>query len=109
MQLHSMAQIHQHAPKHMSKNQRPWVQQQEAEGSRVHVQDVVWERLDSVQGDTEYLTGTFASHRDKAFAEEVSRAAKLTQAAFSGVMPPALEPGQHLTLDEDSPIAGALS
>ena len=71
------------------------------------VQDVVWERLDSVQGDTEYLTGTFTSHRDKAFAEEVSRAAKLTQAAFSDVMPPAPESGQHLTLHQRSPVVGA--
>ncbi len=52
------------------------------------VQDVVWERLDSVDGDTEFLMGNFASYRDKAFAEEVSRAAKLTQAAFSDIIPP---------------------
>ena len=48
---------------------------------------MVWERLDSVDGDCEYLMGNFGSYRDKAFAEEVQRAAKLTQAAFSDVMP----------------------
>ena len=52
------------------------------------LQDVVWERLDSVDGDTEYLMGNFASYRDKAFRDEVRRAAKLTQAAFSDILPP---------------------
>ena len=34
MQLHTMAQVHQHEPKHMSKNQRPRVQLQEGESGR---------------------------------------------------------------------------
>ena len=34
MQLHSTAQIHRHAPKHMSKHQRPRVQLQEVESGR---------------------------------------------------------------------------
>ncbi|KAK9863969.1 hypothetical protein WJX84_010589 [Apatococcus fuscideae] len=55
--------------------------------------DVVWERLDRMDGDTEFLSGTFASYRDKAFAEEVSRAAKLTQAAFADVVPPLANSG----------------
>jgi len=54
-------------------------------------QDVVWERMDSVQNDTTFLRADmapFAAPPERALADRAAAAAALAQAAFASVVPP---------------------
>lgn len=50
-------------------------------------QDVVWERLCAVNGDTEFVRADFSSFKGQSVTEDALTAANLAQAAFSGMVP----------------------
>lgn len=51
------------------------------------MQNVVWERLDNVMGNTQFLKADFQPYGVSSLAEQVSDAADLMQAAFAGTSP----------------------
>jgi hypothetical protein len=51
------------------------------------VQNVVWEKLDDLMGNTQFLKADFTPYGSNSLAEQVSDAADLVQAAFAGVGP----------------------
>jgi len=57
---------------------------------RARPQDVVWERMDSVQNNTTFLRADmapFAAPPERALADRAAAAAALAQAAFASVVP----------------------
>ena len=94
LQLHPTAQIHQHAPKHVSKNQRPRVQLQEGESGR------------PVSLMSESFLVTLASlndnvvqiHHDPQNASGFSSKASLFQQGLSQHLPRSLELGSSCRL-----------
>lgn len=52
-----------------------------------YMQNVVWERLDNVMGNTQFLKADFQPYGVSSLAEQVSDAADLMQAAFAGTSP----------------------
>lgn len=55
---------------------------------RLHaVQNVVWEKLDDLMGNTQFLKADFTPYGSTSLSEQVSDAADLVQAAFAGVAP----------------------
>ena len=53
----------------------------------MYLQNVVWERLDNVMGNTQFLKADFQPYGVSSLAEQVSDAADLMQAAFAGLSP----------------------
>ena len=53
----------------------------------VAMQNVVWEKLDDLTGNTQFLKADFTPYGSTPIAEQVSDAADLVQAAFAGVAP----------------------
>ena len=51
------------------------------------VQNVVWEKLDDLMGNTQFLKADFSPYGSNSLAEQASDAADLVQAAFAGVGP----------------------
>ena len=51
------------------------------------MQNVVWEKLDDLMGNTQFLKADFTPYGSNSLAEQVSDAADLVQAAFAGVGP----------------------
>ncbi len=49
------------------------------------LQNVVWEKLDDLLGNTQFLKADFTPYGSNSLAEQVSDAADLVQAAFAGV------------------------
>lgn len=52
-------------------------------------QDVVWERLCAVDGNTDFLRGDFTSFAGRSVMADALTAASLAQEAFSSLLPPA--------------------
>ena len=52
------------------------------------MQNVVWEKLDDLMGNTQFLKADFTPYGSTSLAEQASDAADLVQAAFAGVGPP---------------------
>lgn len=50
-------------------------------------QNVVWEKLDDLMGNTQFLKADFSPYGSSSLAEQASDAADLVQAAFAGVGP----------------------
>lgn len=57
------------------------------------MQDVVWERLCAVNGDTDFVRDDFSSFAERSRAAQAQDAARLAQEAFSSVLP---SQGEHL-------------
>ena len=53
--------------------------------STIALQHVVWEKLDDLTGNTQFLKGDFTPYGSSTLQEQVSDAADLVQAAFAGV------------------------
>lgn len=53
----------------------------------VGMQNVVWEKLDDLMGNTQFLKADFTPYGSTSLSEQVSDAADLVQAAFAGVAP----------------------
>ncbi len=51
------------------------------------LQNVVWEKLDDLMGNTQFLKADFTPYGSNSLAEQVSDAADLVQAALAGVGP----------------------
>lgn len=51
------------------------------------MQHVVWEKLDDLMGNTQFVKADFTPYGSNSLAEQVSDAADLVQAAFAGVAP----------------------
>ena len=62
--------------------------QASAQLSRVVAQDVVWERLCAVNGDTEFVDSSFTGHAGRSVMQDALQAARLAQDAFRDVVPP---------------------
>ena len=60
----------------------------------MYLQNVVWERLDNVMGNTQFLKADFQPYGVTSLAEQVSDAADLMQAAFAGLPPSKSSPAQ---------------
>lgn len=58
------------------------------------VQKAVWEKLCDVSGNTEFASGNFSCLSGQPTAQDVTAAADLVQAAFSGVVSPQGGPGE---------------
>ena len=54
---------------------------------RIGLQNVVWEKLDDLMGNTQFLKADFTPYGSTSLSEQVSDAADLVQAAFAGVAP----------------------
>ena len=50
-------------------------------------QNVVWEKLDDLLGNTQFLKADFTPYGSNSLADQVSDAADLVQAAFAGIAP----------------------
>lgn len=51
------------------------------------MQNVVWEKLDDLTGNTQFLKADFMPYGSTSLSEQVSDAADLVQAAFAGNAP----------------------
>ena len=62
------------------------------------MQNVVWERLCDVSGNTEFAQSDFTRYTGKAGMPDVTAAADLAQAAFAAVVPPKGIPGAAISM-----------
>lgn len=56
------------------------------------MQNVVWEKLDDLTGNTQFLKADFMPYGSTSLSEQVSDAADLVQAAFAGNAPTKARP-----------------